>query len=174
MTRHKGGSEGVWKYRWLPKLIVMRKFLSSTAGATFNQKLATQTLCVRKDCVELIYKVKPSVYVIVSLHYVGDSEVMLFVRSAFGTLGSSKNWRRYFDRLQNPQVQMPRIEQNCPTLYAVMTGDDSDGVYECDCRPDGTMYHGFSLKMAIPANLALVECVSKEVLTKAVSWLTRL
>ena len=54
----------------------MRKFLSSTAGATFNQKLATQTLCVRKDCVELIYKVKPSVYVIVSLHYVGDSEVI--------------------------------------------------------------------------------------------------
>lgn len=40
----------------------MRKFLSSTAGASFNQEVATQTICVRKDCVELIYKVKPSVY----------------------------------------------------------------------------------------------------------------
>ena len=57
----------------------MRKFLSSTAGASFNQELPTQTVCVRKDCVELIYKVKPSVYVIVSLLHVGDNEAMLFV-----------------------------------------------------------------------------------------------
>ena len=62
------------------------------------------------------------------------------------------NWGRYFDRLQNPQVQMPKIDnrrqaeshpslledgrgakeeddsQNCPTLSAVMTCDDPDGV----------------------------------------------
>ena len=35
----------------------MRKFLSSTAGASFNQEVGKQTICVRKDCVELIYKV---------------------------------------------------------------------------------------------------------------------
>ena len=93
----------------------MRKFLSSTAGASFNQELANQTICVRKDCVELIYKVKPSVYVVVSMVHVCDGEAMLFV-----------NWAHYFDRLQNQQVQMPRIEECCPTLYAVMTGDDAD------------------------------------------------
>jgi len=102
----------------------MRKFLSSTAGATFNQELANETICVRKDCVELIYKVKPSVYVIVSMLHVSDSGAMLFV-----------NWANYFDRLANPQVQMPKIEKCCPTLYAVMTGDDPDGVFECDCKP---------------------------------------
>ena len=32
----------------------MRKFLSSTAGASFNQELPGETICVRKDCVELI------------------------------------------------------------------------------------------------------------------------
>ena len=157
----------------------MRKFLSSTAGASFNQELPTQTVCVRKDCVELIYKVKPSVYVIVSMVHVGDGEAMLFV-----------NWARYFDRLQNPQVQMPRIEnrrqaeshpslledgrgakeeddsQDCPTLYAVMTGDDPDGVYECDCKPDGTMYHGFSLKVEIPSKRALLECITPELFSK--------
>ena len=53
----------------------MRKFLSSMAGASFNQELPTQTVCVRKDCVELIYKVKPSVYVIVSMLHVGDFDV---------------------------------------------------------------------------------------------------
>ena len=157
----------------------MRKFLSSMAGASFNQELPTQTVCVRKDCVELIYKVKPSVYVIVSLLHVGNGEVMLFV-----------NWARYFDRLANPQVQMPRIEnrrqaeshpslledgrgakeeddsQTCPTLYAVMKGDDPDGVYECDCRPDGTMYHGFSLKVEIPSKVALLECLTPELFSK--------
>ncbi len=134
---------------------MLKKFLSSTAGASFNQELPTQTICVRKDCVELIYKVKPSVYVIVSMLHVSDGEAMLFV-----------NWSRYFDRLQNPQVQMPRIEKNCPTLYAVMTGDDPDDVYKCDCKPDGTMYHGFSLKVEIPSKVALLECITPEIFTK--------
>ena len=133
----------------------MRKCLSSTAWVSFNQELSGQTVCVRKDCVELIYKVQPSVYVIVSLLHVREGEAMLFV-----------NWGRYFDRLQNPQVQMPRIEKNCPTLYAVMTGDDPDGVYESDCKPGDTMYHGFSLKVEVPAKLAILECITPEMFSK--------
>ena len=133
----------------------MRKFLSSTAGASFNQELPSVTICVRKDCVELIYKLKPSVYVIVSMVHVADNEARLFV-----------NWAHYFDQLQNPQVQMPRIEKNCPTLYAVLTGDDPDGVYECDCGPDGAMYHGFSLKVDIPSKAAILECITPDVFSK--------
>ena len=158
----------------------MRKFLSSTAGASFNQEIATQTICVRKDCVELIYKVKPSVYVVVSMLHISDGEAMLFV-----------NWAHYFDRLQNypsseskakshlssaesreivnevnQQVQMPRIEKCCPTLYAVMTGEDQDGVYECECKPDGTMYHGFALKAEVPKGLAILECITPELFSK--------
>lgn len=133
----------------------MRKFLSSTAGATFNQELANETICVRKDCVELIYKVKPSVYVIVSMLHVGDSEAMLFV-----------NWANYFDRLANPHVQMPRIEKCCPTLYAVMTGDDPDGVFDCDCKPGETMYHGFSLNVKVPPRVAILDCITSEVFSK--------
>ena len=133
----------------------MRKFLSSTAGATFNQELPGETRCVRKDCVELIYKVQPSVYVIVSMLHIGDSEAMLFV-----------NWAHYFNRLQNQQVQMPKIEKCSPTLYAVTTGDDPDGVYECYCRPDGTMYHGFTLKVEVPSNVAILECIRSEIFSK--------
>ena len=135
--------------------VAMRKFLSSTAGASFNQEVGTQTICVRKDCVELIYKVKPSVYVVVSMVHVSDGEGMLFV-----------NWAHYFDRLQNQQVQMPRIEKCCPTLYAVMTGDDADGVYECECKPDGTMYHGFALKVEVPKGLAILESITPEIFSK--------
>ena len=119
------------------------------------KELPNQTICVRKDCVELIYKVKPSVYVIVSMLRISDEDVMLFV-----------NWAHYFDRLQNPQVRMPRIEKNCPTLYAVMTGDDPDGIYECDCQSDGTLYHGFSLKTKIPTNRAILECITPELFDK--------
>lgn len=61
-------------------------------------------------------------YVVVSMLHTGDGEAMLFV-----------NWVYYFDGLQNQQVQMLKIEKCCPTLYAVMTGEDSDGMYECDC-----------------------------------------
>ena len=103
----------------------------------------------------IINKVKPSVYVIVSMLHIGDSEAMLFV-----------NWANYLNRLRNEQVQMPKIEKNCPTLYAVMTGDDPDGVYECDCRPDGTMYHGFSLKVEVPSKVAILECISPEMFAK--------
>ena len=129
----------------------MRKFLSSKAGATFNKERLEQTISVRKECVELIYKVKPSVYVVVSALRAGDGKVMLFV-----------NWGRYFDRLQNERVQMPRIEKNCPTLYAAMIGEDADGVYECECWPDGVAYHGFALNIEVPSKLSILECITPD------------
>lgn len=59
---------------------------------------------------------------------------------------------------------------SCPSylqvIYAVMTGDDPDGVYECDCKPDGTMYHGFSLKVEILSKRALLECITPEIFSK--------
>ena len=39
----------------------MRKLLSKTAGATFNEERPNLTLCVRKDCIEFIYKGNPQV-----------------------------------------------------------------------------------------------------------------
>ena len=35
-----------------------------------------------------------------------------------------------------------------------------------DCRPDGTMYHGFSLKVAVLSKVAILECISPEIFTK--------
>ena len=40
----------------------MRKFLSSTAGATFNQETPNFTVNVRKDCLELVCKVNRGMY----------------------------------------------------------------------------------------------------------------
>lgn len=54
----------------------------------------------------------------------------------------------------------------CPTLYAVITGGDPDRVYECDCKPDGTMYHGFAVNAEIPAKMAILECITPEMFSK--------
>ena len=35
-----------------------------------------------------------------------------------------------------------------------------------DCKPDGTMYHGFSLKVEIPSKRALLECITPEMFSK--------
>ena len=91
----------------------MRKVLSTTAGATFHNETSYMTLCVRKDYIELIFKIDRGVYIIINIAHVTPEKVVLFT-----------NWGTYFDRLQNLPVQMPRIKANCPTLYAVLTGDD--------------------------------------------------
>jgi len=129
----------------------MRKFFSSAAGASFNCELPNETICVRKDCIELIYKVKPSVYVIVSILHGSNEEMTLFV-----------NWALYLDRINNPAIQMPMIEKNCPTLYTVLMGDDPDGVHECKCSFHGTMYNGFLLKVKKPFKAAVLECITPE------------
>lgn len=53
----------------------MRKLLSKTAGATFNEERPNLTLCVRKDCIEFIYKGNPGVYIIVNMIGASDDEI---------------------------------------------------------------------------------------------------
>ena len=61
----------------------------------------------------MIFKVDRGVYIIINIAHVTPEKVALFT-----------NWGTYFDCLQNLPVQMPRIKATCPTLYAVLTGDD--------------------------------------------------
>ena len=97
----------------------MRKFLSSTAGASFTQELSTQTARVRKGCVELIDKVKPSVYVIVPLLHVGDGDAMFFVRSVLRTqrtgrgISTARRTRRCRSRGLKRTDAKPRSIQAC-------------------------------------------------------------
>ena len=77
----------------------MRKFLSSTAGATFHEETPTFTINVRKEALELIYKLAPSWYVIVNAVRMTKDEILLFCE-----------WGHFFDRMKNLSVQMPRRE----------------------------------------------------------------
>ena len=47
----------------------MRKFLSSSAGASFHEETPNLTLCVRKECIEIITKVQPAVYAIICMFH---------------------------------------------------------------------------------------------------------
>lgn len=94
----------------------MRKLFSEKAGATFNDGLPTTTVCVRKDCVELVSKVDKGFYAVTNLLFAGNGQMMIIA-----------NWGRFFDRLQNPEVQLPRCKATCPTLYKLLT-DSLDGI----------------------------------------------
>ena len=49
-------------------------------------------------------------------------------RGTGGKIMLYANWDKDFMRMQNPDVQLPRIKKNCPTLFAVLTGEDKDDV----------------------------------------------
>ena len=55
----------------------MRKVLSSTAGATFHEETPTFTINVKKEMIELIYKLAPSWYVIVNVLHASEKELLL-------------------------------------------------------------------------------------------------
>ena len=95
----------------------MRKLLDTKAGATFYEEMPNLTLSTRKDCIEFIFKLKPGIYVIINMTRGTGGKIMLYA-----------NWDKYFMRMQNPDVQLPRIKKNCPTLFAVLTGEDKDDV----------------------------------------------
>ena len=81
----------------------MRKMLSTKAGATFSLDCPQYTIAVRKDVVEIIFKVKPGVYLVVNLSRVDATRGMLFV-----------NWGSYWNRLTNEKLQLPKLEKCCP------------------------------------------------------------
>ena len=88
----------------------MRRLFSNKPGATFNENLPTTTINVRKDCVELISKVDSGVYAITNLKSAGNGQMRIIA-----------NWGRFFDLIQNPEVQIPRCKTSCPTLYRLLT-----------------------------------------------------
>ena len=95
----------------------MRKWLDSKAGATYLAEIPNTTLCVKKDCIELIYKMDRGLYIVINVMRANATELMLLAE-----------WGDYFDRLKNPDAQMPQIRKTCPTLYKVLIGEDADGI----------------------------------------------
>ncbi len=143
----------------------MRRFLSSSAGATFNQETPNVTINVRKECVELIFKLGRGKYAILNM-----------IHNQHGGITLVSNWCVYFNRLRNPQAQLPMIERNCPTLFAVMQNEDKDKVYEIELDKAQTgeeKVHGFALNVDSGIETPLVAALTMEVLHASYTLLNK-
>ena len=91
----------------------------------------------------------PGEYIIINMTHTRDGYLLLFT-----------NWGTYFNSLQNPTVQMPRIKENCPTLYSVMTGSDPDNVSEMTF---GGM-HGLGINLKSDVKTPIMIEMNKEIM----------
>ena len=135
----------------------MRKMLSTKAGATFSLDSPELTFAVRKDVVEIIYKVKPGVYMVVNFARVDATRGMLFV-----------NWGRFWNRMTNEKLQLPKVEKCCPLLFELLTGDDKDGIMEMEFGLSADdAEHGFGMEIGLSDKLPLLLSLNPAVINKA-------
>lgn len=146
------------------RFLSMRKLLDLKAGAIFHEEMDRITLCVRKECMEIIYKLKPGRFMIINMIRSDDDEVLLMT-----------NWGNFFSRMQNPDVQLPKIKQCCPTLHAVLTGEDPDEVFRTSCgkssSPDHV--HGLALTCKTDPRAPLIGCITDPLLHKVTTLVNK-
>lgn len=131
--------------------------LATKSGVTFNLETPHMTFAVRKDVIEIVFKVKPGVFLVVNFSRVNAERGMLFV-----------NWGNYWRRLTNEKAQMPSVQKCCPTLYGILLGEDKDNVTEMDFgRSEEEFEHGFGVEVRISGQLPLLLCITPEVIDKA-------
>ena len=133
----------------------MRKLLDTKAGATFYEEMPNLTFCPRKDSIEFIFKLKSGIYVIINMTRGTGGKIMLYA-----------NWDKYFMRMQNPDVQLPRIKKNCPTLFAVLTGEDNDDVSLLSHRNAPAHERGFGVFCDGDVDTPLIAHIDNNLLDK--------
>ncbi|MGN1220022.1 MAG: hypothetical protein ACI4TU_03690 [Candidatus Cryptobacteroides sp.] len=135
----------------------MKKLLTSRAGATFNLECPDFTYVIRKDVIEIVFKVKSGVFIVINFARVDSSRGMMFA-----------GWGNYWNRLTNLEKQLPQVAKTCPVLYDLLTGKDKDGVVEMEFGSSPQDFeHGFGLEVSLPANVPLMLCLNTEIIKKA-------
>ena len=76
------------------------------------------------------------------------------------------NWDKYFMRMQNPDAQLPRINTNCPTLFAVLIGEDKDGVSLLSHRNAPSHERGFGIFCDGDADAPIITKIENTLLEK--------
>lgn len=94
--------------------------------------------------------------------------IINLVRSENNEVLLMANWGNFFNRLQNPDVQIPKIKQCCPTLYGVLSGEDTDEIFHTSCgKETSELIHGLALTCKVDENRFLISCITNEVLRLA-------
>ena len=103
----------------------MRKFLDTKACATFFEEMPNLTLCLRKDSIEFIFKLKPGVYVIINMTRGTGGKIMLY-----------SNWDKYFMRMQNPDAPLiTQIDTNLLDKVAMLVNKNVEIYNELNTNP---------------------------------------
>lgn len=120
----------------------MRKFLTTTASATFFGN-SPYTARIMKDHLEYIVRNQPGMYAVVLVLPTEKDKVHVIC-----------NWGDYFGKqLQqnaNPSAVLDRIASKCPKVVHMMTGDDPIAQVSLLLDSDGWL-HGIGMEVKLPA-----------------------
>ena len=131
----------------------MRKLFDRKAGATFHAECPDLTINPRKEGLEFIAKLSPGIYLIINMKRRSADEVMLYA-----------NWGNYFNRLQNPDTQLPRIKKTCPTLYAILMEQDKDHIFQFKRRKSETFESGLGIICKVATDTPLFALIDNNML----------
>ena len=135
----------------------MRKFLSSRSLAQFHKSTPRYTLRILKDCVEIIFKIKKGVYVIINMVVEDNQSLSLF-----------SNWGTFFHRITNPHKQLNLLSKSCPVLYSILSGHDTDGIVEVKAFSNVKDEIGFSIRnIAMCGKVNFIESFDHYICEKA-------
>lgn len=131
--------------------------LSTKSGATFNEEDPNMTFVVRKEVIEIVYKVKPGLFQIINFARYKEENGLLFA-----------NWGNYLSRVTKDEELITKLMMHCPTLCELLMGLDKDGVEDVkyglsidDCA------YGFGIDIKISNQLPLQLCITPEIENKA-------
>lgn len=131
----------------------MRRAFDTKAGASFNSSSPHITYSVRQKELEIIFKFNKGFFCIINVLYTVGDKLLL-----------AANWGKFFDVLQNPEVQLPKVEKTCPTLYAILIGENKDGIFYGK-HSDGANFIGIELPR--PQATYLPELLTADVIKSA-------
>ena len=78
------------------------------------------------------------------------------------------NLGRFWDRMTNERLQLPKVEKCCPVLYEMLARGDKDGMIEMECGVSSEdADHGFGLEVPLSEKLPLLLSLTPSVINKA-------
>lgn len=132
-------------------------FISKRTSAQFYNK-SQMTFLVRKECVDIIFKIKRGIYLTVSVYSLSNNRLLL-----------SCSWENFWNRLKNMrnrEVVLVKLRKACPLAANIFTNTVSPHFVYLDkeCK-DGAVV--LEIKAPVTTN-NIADYIHKKVVDKAI------
>lgn len=134
----------------------MRKFLSRTAGAIFNEEMPGVTFSVKKSWIEIIFKIEPHIFTIINMVAVGDDKAFLFA-----------NWTDFLCCIENEEDTMEKVKKICPSVYSAYQSYSPDGIRAKAIHRDNGFRAGYVKEVDIKKDTPVFLCIDKDIVEAA-------